>query len=101
MQIRAAYGDLADWTRLLGRLKETTLVRDLTIVELTGDYAYVEIAHVGTLAQLAGNLQQRGLQLGGPPEGWMIANDEVAEALGIPGAGCGKRRAGSAARRAA
>lgn len=84
MQIRAAYGDLADWTRLLGRLEETTLVRDLVIVELTGAYAYLDISHVGSLQQLADNLAQRGLQLGGPPETRMIANAEVAAALGVP-----------------
>jgi len=39
LQVRASYRALKDWTRLLDRLSEAKLVRDVTIVELTKDYA--------------------------------------------------------------
>lgn len=83
LQLRASYTGLRDWTRLRERLDETNLVRKVKIVELTDSYAYVDIAYIGTLQQLAGNLDQRGLRLAGPPSARLVATSENAEALGV------------------
>lgn len=83
LQLRAAYGGLSDWTRLLDRLDEVNLVRDVTIIELTERYAFVDIAYVGSVEQLRRNLDQRGLRLGGTDEQLAIANSEQADGLGV------------------
>lgn len=63
LQVRATYSDLAGWTSILELVNEADLVRNVTIVELTGDYAYLDLEYVGSLEQLSGNLDQRGLML--------------------------------------
>lgn len=83
LQVRAAYTGLADWTRLLDRLDEADLVRDVSIIELTRSYAYVDLVYIGSLAQLGRNLDQRGLRLGGTDEQFLLANQEGADALNI------------------
>lgn len=83
LQLRAAYSGLSDWTRLLDRLDEVNLVRDVTIIELTERYAFVDIGYIGSLEQLSRNLDQRGLRLGGTDEQLSIANSEQADGLGI------------------
>lgn len=83
IQVRAAYTGLADWTRLLDRLDEADLVRDVSIIELTRNYAYVDLVYIGSLAQLGRNLDQRGLRLGGTDEQFLLANQEGADELNI------------------
>ena len=61
--MRASYADLAGWTSILELVNEADLVRNVTIVELTGDYAYIDLAYIGSIGQLGGNLDQRGLLL--------------------------------------
>ena len=63
LQVRASYTDLAGWTSMLELVNEADFVRTVTIVELTGDYAYLDMSYVGTVEQLADNLDQRGLSL--------------------------------------
>ena len=71
LQVRASYGDLAGWTSILELVNEADFVRKVSIVELTGDYAYLEMSYVGTVEQLAANLDQRGLSLmQGEDESW-------------------------------
>lgn len=69
LQVRASYADLAGWTSILELVNEADLVRNVTIVELTGDYAYMDLAYIGSIAQLGGNLDQRGLLLSENPDG--------------------------------
>lgn len=73
LQVQANYTDLAEWISMLERVNEADFVRDVTIVELTGDYAYVDLVYIGSIEQLGGNLDQRGLMLqqveGG---GWLL-----------------------------
>lgn len=83
LQVRAAYTGLSDWTQILDRLNEVNLVRDVTIVELTDRYAYVDIGYIGSRLQLASNLTQRNLRLGGTDEALQLANSETADALGV------------------
>ena len=61
-----AYTGLSDWTQILDRLNEVNLVRDVTIVELTERYAYVDIGYIGSRLQLASNLTQRNLRSAAP-----------------------------------
>lgn len=80
LQVRASYTDLAGWTSMLELVNEADFVRTVTIVELTGDYAYLDMSYVGTLEQLAANLDQRGLSLAQDEnENWglMAASQEV------------------------
>lgn len=63
LQVQANYTDLAEWISMLERVNEADFVREVTIIELTGDYAYVDLAYIGTIDQLGGNLDQRGLSL--------------------------------------
>lgn len=73
LQVRANYTDLAGWTTMLELMNEADLVRSVTIVELTRDYAYIDLAYIGSLDQLGGNLDQRGLALSGDAEtGWRV-----------------------------
>ena len=83
LEIRAAFAGLPDWTRLLDRLEEADLVRDVSIIELTGNYAYVDLVYIGSLEQLERNLDQRSLRLGGDPTQYLLANQETAEGLGV------------------
>ena len=77
LRVRAAYPGLKDWTRLLSRLNEAKLVRDVTIVELAKNYAYVDIAYIGSVSQLGGNLGQRGLVLAEQETGgWTVTTEE-------------------------
>lgn len=78
LQVRASYRALKDWIRLLDRLGEAKLVRDVTIVELTKDYAYIDLAYIGTIAQLGGNLGQRGVILTEKESGWTVVTEESA-----------------------
>ncbi|MDA8625146.1 DUF2066 domain-containing protein [Alphaproteobacteria bacterium] len=79
LRVRAAYPGLKDWTRLLSRLNEAKLVRDVTIVELAKNYAYVDIAYIGSVSQLGGNLGQRGLVLAEQETGgWTVTTEENA-----------------------
>ncbi len=77
LKVRAAYTNLPDWTRLLDRLNEVNLLRDVKIVELTKDYAYVDLFYIGSLTQLGSNLDQRGLRLSEGENGaWRVVNIE-------------------------
>ena len=79
LRVRAAYPGLKDWTRLLSRLNEAKLVRDVTIVELAKNYAYVDVAYIGSVSQLGGNLGQRGLVLAEQETGgWTVTTEENA-----------------------
>ena len=79
LRVRAAYPGLEDWTRLLSRLNEAKLVRNVTIVELAKNYAYVDIAYIGSVSQLGGNLGQRGLVLAEQETGgWTVTTEENA-----------------------
>ena len=79
LRVRAAYPGLKDWTRLLSRLNEAKLVRNVTIVELAKNYAYVDIAYIGSVSQLGGNLGQRGLVLAEQETGgWTVTTEENA-----------------------
>jgi hypothetical protein len=79
LRVRASYPGLKDWTRLLSRLNEAKLVRDVTIVELAKNYAYVDIAYIGSVSQLGGNLGQRGLVLAEQETGgWTVTTEENA-----------------------
>ncbi len=80
LQVRASYNALKDWNRLLDRLSEAKLVRDVTIVELTKDYAYIDLAYIGSIAQLGGNLGQRGLILTEKESGWTVVTEEFVVA---------------------
>jgi hypothetical protein len=74
LQVRANYADLAGWTAMLELVNEADLVRSVTIVELTGDYAFIDLAYVGSLEQLGDNLDQRGLWLTQSTDGaWGLA----------------------------
>ncbi|HAT07996.1 MAG TPA: hypothetical protein DCS39_01915, partial [Rhodobiaceae bacterium] len=81
LRVRAVYPSLREWTRLLSRLNEAKLVRDLTIVELAKSYAYIDLAYIGSVTQLGGNLGQRGLVLAEGEFGWTVI---VEESLLVP-----------------
>lgn len=83
LQVRASYVGLADWTRLLDRLNAVDLVREVKIVELTKNYAYVDLAYIGSVTQLVSNLNQNELVLGGSLTSRQVANVETASALGV------------------
>jgi hypothetical protein len=83
LQVRASYTSLSDWTRLLDRLNAVDLVREVTIVELTKNYAYVDLAYIGSVPQLTNNLDQNELVLGGSLTARQVANVETAKALGV------------------
>ena len=76
LRVRADYPSLREWTRLLLRLNEAKLVRDLTIVELAKSYAYIDLAYIGSVTQLGGNLGQRGLVLAESEFGWTVIAEE-------------------------
>lgn len=83
LQVRASYADLAGWTAMLELMNEADFVRSVTIVELTRDYAYVDLAYIGSVDQLGGNLQQRGLILAGDEEsGWQVVPAGQEASLG-------------------
>jgi hypothetical protein len=86
LQVRASYTSLSDWTRLLDRLNAVDLVREVTIVELSKDYAYVDLVYIGSVPQFISNLNQNELVLGGTPSARQVANVETAEALGVAAA---------------
>lgn len=74
LQVRASYTDLAGWTSILERVNEADFVREVTIVELTRDYAFVDLAYIGSVEQLSGNLDQRGLVLqSADGENWQLS----------------------------
>ena len=78
LRVRADYPSLKEWTRLLARLNEAKLVRDVTIVELAKSHAYVDLAYIGSVTQLGGNLGQRGLLLAEEEAGWTVITEESA-----------------------
>jgi hypothetical protein len=78
LRARAAYSSLKEWTRLLARLNEAKLVRDVTIVELAKGHAYIDLAYIGSVTQLGGNLGQRGLVLAEGEAGWTVISEESA-----------------------
>lgn len=78
LRVRADYPGLQEWTRLLARLNEAKLVRGVTIVELAKNYAYIDLAYIGSVSQLSGNLGQRGLVLAEGEAGWSVIREESA-----------------------
>ena len=78
LRVRADYSSLKEWTRLLSRLNEAKLVREVTIVELAKSYAYLDLAYIGSVTQLGGNLGQRGLMLVEGEAGWTVVTEESA-----------------------
>ncbi len=76
LRVRADYPSLREWSRLLSRLNEAKLVRDVTIVELAKSYAYIDLAYIGSVSQLGGNLGQRGLVLAEGETGWTVITEE-------------------------
>ena len=78
LRVRADYPSLKEWTRLLSRLNEAKLVREVTIVELAKSYAYLDLAYIGSVRQLGGNLGQRGLMLVEGEAGWTVVTEESA-----------------------
>jgi len=78
LRVRADYPSLKEWTRLLSRLNEAKLVREVTIVELAKSYAYLDLAYIGSVTQLGGNLGQRGLMLDEGEAGWTVVTEESA-----------------------
>ena len=76
LRVRADYPSLREWSRLLSRLNEAKLVRDVTIVELAKSYAYIDLAYIGSVSQLGGNLGQRGLVLAEGEAGWTVITEE-------------------------
>ena len=78
LRVRADYPSLKEWTRLLSRLNEAKLVREVTIVELAKSYAYLDLAYIGSVTQLGGNLGQRGLMLVEGEAGWTVGTEESA-----------------------
>ena len=81
LRLRADYPGLKDWTRLLSRLNEAKLVRGVTIVELAKNYAYLDLAYIGSVSQLGGNLGQRGLVLTEQETGWTVTTEENAQPI--------------------
>ena len=78
LRVRADYPSLKEWTRLLSRINEAKLVREVTIVELAKSYAYLDLAYIGSVTQLGGNLGQRGLMLVEGEAGWTVVTEESA-----------------------
>lgn len=78
LRVRADYPGIRDWTQLRSRLNETKLVRHVSIVELAKTYAYLDLAYIGSTAQLSGNLGQRGLVLRQGVDGWRVTTEENA-----------------------
>ena len=78
LRVRADYLSLKEWTQLLSRLNEAKLVREVTIVELAKSYAYLDLAYIGSVTQLGGNLGQRGLMLVEGEAGWTVGTEESA-----------------------
>ena len=78
LRVRADYPSLKEWTRLFSRLNEAKLVREVTIVELAKSYAYLDLAYIGSVTQLGGNLGQRGLMLVEGEAGWTVVTEESA-----------------------
>lgn len=78
LRVRADYPSLKEWMRLLSRLNEAKLVREVTIVELAKSYAYLDLAYIGSVTQLGGNLGQRGLMLVEGEAGWTVVTEESA-----------------------
>lgn len=78
LRVRADYPSLKEWMRLLSRINEAKLVREVTIVELAKSYAYLDLAYIGSVTQLGGNLGQRGLVLVEGEAGWTVVTEESA-----------------------
>ena len=78
LRVRADYPSLKEWMRLLSRINEAKLVREVTIVELAKSYAYLDLAYIGSVTQLGGNLGQRGLMLVEGEAGWTVVTEESA-----------------------
>ena len=63
LRVRANYGALATWTAIRKTLSGSDLVQQLSVIEMSVNYAYVDIAYIGSVSQLAANLEQAGLQI--------------------------------------
>ena len=73
LRVRANYGALATWTAIRKTLSGSDLVQQLSVIEMSVNYAYVDIAYIGSVSQLAANLEQAGLQINETMNGWQIS----------------------------
>ena len=73
LRVRANYGALATWTAIRKILSGSDLVQQLSVIEMSVNYAYVDIAYIGSVSQLAANLEQAGLQINETMNGWQIS----------------------------
>jgi hypothetical protein len=67
---------LPTWRRQLARLDEANLIRKMSIVEMTANYAYVRFSYIGSLEQLSSNLHQAGLHLAQTENGWQLSEKQ-------------------------
>ena len=73
LRVRANYAALATWTAIRKTLSGSDLVQQLSVIEMSVNYAYVDIAYIGSVSQLAANLEQAGLQINETMNGWQIS----------------------------
>jgi len=76
LQAKLTFGDLPTWRRQLARLDEANLIRKMSIVEMTANYAYVRFSYIGSLEQLSSNLHQAGLHLAQTENGWQLSEKQ-------------------------
>lgn len=77
LRIRTEFLGLRDWNKILMNLDDVKLVRGFAVSELSLDYAYLHIWHIGTTEQLTRNFAQNGLSLEQSATGWRVyLNDE-------------------------
>ena len=72
MRVRADYGSLAAWTSIQKILSDSDLVQQLSVVEMSVNYAYLRVAYIGSESQLAANFKQAGLQIIETTDGWQV-----------------------------
>ena len=76
LQAKLSFANFATWQRQLARLNEANLIRQMAIVELTAQYAYVRFSYIGSIEQLSNNLYQAGLQLLQTEDGWQLNENQ-------------------------
>ncbi len=73
LRVRANYGALEAWTAIRKILRGSDLVQKLSVIEMSVNYAYLDIAYIGSISQLTANLEQAGLQINETMNGWQIS----------------------------
>ena len=71
--IRTEFAGLRSWNKIRTKLSNVKLISNFMVSELSPDYAYLRIWHIGTAAQLIRNFAQNGLRLQQSGRGdWLV-----------------------------